>query len=117
MTTMGAAFLVGASRRVGDNYWLSAAGGFDPADNPIIDQATGRKSVSLEANAGLFVDRDGSLLVSIITKGGSNNGPTLNVYPGVLSRHAGIWVQSVAGGGVRFGVVSRTGLGLSGFTR
>jgi len=117
MTTMGAAFLVGASRRVGDNYWLSAAGGFDPADNPIIDQTTGRKSVSLEANAGLFVDRDGSLLVSMITKGGSNNGPTLNVYPGVLNRHVGIWVQSVRGGGIRFGLVSRMGLGLSSFTQ
>jgi hypothetical protein len=117
MTTMGAAFLLGASRRVGDRYWVSAAGGFDPTDNPVVDQTTGRKTVTLQPNAGLFFDRDGSLLVALITKGGSNNAATLNMYPGVLSRYAGIWVQAVRGGGVRFGLVSRVGLGVGGFTR
>jgi len=117
MTTMGAAFLLGASRRVADKYWLSAAGGFDPTDNPVVDQTTGRKTVSLQPNVGLFFDRDGSLLVSFITKGGSDNAATLNVYPGVFSRYAGVWGQAVRRGGVRFGVVSRIGVGVGSFTQ
>lgn len=117
LTTAGNAFLLGVSRRASGDYWISASGGFDPSDNPIIDPATGKKSVTLEANAGVFLDRDGSLLVSFITKGGSNNGPTLNVYPGVLrvgSASPGLWAQQIRGGGFRFGIVSRWGVGLSG---
>jgi hypothetical protein len=120
MTTMGNAFLFGVSGRVGRDLWLSASGGFDPADNPVIDTKTGAKTATLLPNAGLFLDRDGSLLVSFITKGGSSNGPTLNVYPGVLGSgpwSPGLWVQGVRGGGLRFGVVSRVGIGLGGATR
>ena len=69
---------------------------------------------------GFFVDRNGSLLASFITKGGSSNGPTLNIYPGVIGSGAwspGLWVQSVRGGGFRYGVVSRHGFGLGGMRR
>jgi hypothetical protein len=116
ITTMGASFLVGVSRRTGGSYWLSAMGGFDPADNPVIDPVTGQKTVKLLPNAGVFLDHDGSLLVSVISKGGSTDGASLNVYPGFL-RVAGIapglWVQQVRGGGVRIGLASRWGLGIS----
>ncbi|MEO7083140.1 MAG: hypothetical protein ABI442_18875 [Gemmatimonadaceae bacterium] len=68
MTTMGNAFLVGLSARVGGSadhpLWLSASGGFDPADNPIVNAATGAGTADLQANAGFFLDRDGSLLIS-----------------------------------------------------
>jgi len=120
MTTAGNAFLVGVSRRVRGAYWLSASGGFDPVDNPIIDPATGKKTVKLAGNAGVFLDRDASLLVSFITKGGSTNGPTLNIYPGVFANALwtpGFWVQGIRGGGVRFGLVSRFGIGLSAHSR
>jgi len=120
MTTAGNAFLVGLSRRVADSAWVSVSGGFDPADNPIIDPATGRKTATLLPNVGLFYDRNSSLLISFISKGGSNIGSTLNVYPGALipaKWMPGFWVQGVRGGGVRFGLVSRLGLGLSGHTR
>ncbi len=115
MTTMGNAFLFGVSGRVGNDLWLSASGGFDPSDNPVIDTRTGAKTATLLPNAGLFLDRKGSLLASIITKGGSSNGPTLNVFPGVIGSGAwspGVWIQAVRGGGYRFGVVSRLGIGL-----
>jgi hypothetical protein len=105
------------SRRVGRALWLSPSVGFDPVDNPVIDPATGAKTATLKPNAGFFLDRDGSLLVSFITKGGSSNGATLNVYPGVVGSGAwspGLWVQAVHGGGYRFGVVSRLGIGLGG---
>jgi hypothetical protein len=117
MTTMGNAFLFGVSGRVGSDLWLSASGGFDPVDNPVVDARTGAKGATLLPNAGVFLDRKGSLLISFITKGGSNNGPTLNVYPGVIGSgqwSPGFWVQGVRGGGLRYGVVSRYGIGLGG---
>jgi hypothetical protein len=115
MTTMGNAFLLGVSGRVGNDLWLSASGGFDPADNPVIDSRTGAKTATLLPNAGFFLDRKGSLLASFITKGGSSNGATLNIYPGIIGSGAwspGVWVQGVRGGGYRFGLVSKLGIGL-----
>ncbi len=120
MTTMGNAFLIGLSGRVGHDLWLSASGGFDPADNPVINPKTGAKGATLLPNAGLFLDRKSSLLVSFITKGGSTNGPTLNIYPGVIGSgqwSPGVWVQAVRGGGYRYGIVSRYGIGLGGVRR
>jgi hypothetical protein len=124
MTTMGNAFLIGLSARVGGSerapLWFSASAGFDPSDNPVVNATNGARTVDLQPNAGFFLDRDGSLLVSVITKGGSTNGPTLNVYPGVIGSGAwspGVWVQGVRGGGLRFGVVSRLGIGLGGMRR
>ena len=45
MTTMGNAFLFGVSRRVGREQWLSATGGFDPSDNPVVDRAPARRAL------------------------------------------------------------------------
>lgn len=115
MTTAGDAFLGGISRRVGTGYWITMAGGLDPLDNPVIDPRTNTKTATLKPDVGLFFDRNSSLLVSLISKGGSNNGATLNVYPGVLHLGGispGFWVQGIRGGGVRFGIVSRLGLGV-----
>lgn len=120
MTTMGNAFLVGVSRRVGSDLWLSASGGFDPRDNPIIDARTGAKTATLEPSVGLFLDRDGSLLLSAILKGSSRDGLTVNAYPGAFHIgpvSPGVWAQQVRGGGVRIGVVSRVGLGAGWFAR
>jgi hypothetical protein len=120
MTTMGNAFLVGLSRRVGRDFWLTASGGFDPSDNSLIDTATFAKTVDLLPNAGFFIDRDGSLLVSVVAKGGSTNGTTLNVYPGVIGSgwwSPGLWLQQIRGGGWRYGIVSRVGVGLGGKSR
>jgi hypothetical protein len=105
MTTVGAAFLVGASRRVGRDSWVSLSGGLDPADNPIIDSATFTKTVDLRPNAGMLLDRNTSLLGSLVTKGGSNNGATLNVYPGVIPAWhwlPGVWAQQIRGGSASF---------------
>jgi hypothetical protein len=117
MTVMGSTFLVGASARVGQGLWLSAAGGYDPNENPLIDPKTGARTVTLLPSGGVFLDRNGSLLASFISRGGATNGPTLNIYPGVIGSGAwspGVWAQSIHGGGYRFGVVSRYGFGLGG---
>lgn len=109
ITTMGAEFLVGISRRVGRDDWISPMFGADPADNPIIDPVSGAKTATLKPSFGLFYDRGGSLLASFVAKGAATNGPTLNVYPGVLGWgpfKPGVWVQAIRGGGVRFGIVA-----------
>jgi hypothetical protein len=116
IVTQGAAFTAGLSRRVGSADWISAGAGYDAPANPVIDTTTGKKTATIEPNAGLFWDRRGSLLVAFIAKLGSNNGPTLNVYPGVLGVgdvKPGLWVQRNRGGGFRFGISSRLGFGVS----
>jgi hypothetical protein len=118
MVTHGLVFLVGLSRRVGSDGWVTVGGGWDAPANPVIDPNTGKKTATLEPNGGLFIDRGGSLLLSLITRSGSNNGPTLNIYPGVIGRGAwspGLWIQQNRGGGFRFGISSRFGVGLSTF--
>lgn len=122
INTFGNAFLLGPSRRIGGEYWFSPTIGFDPDDNPVIDPATGKKTVTLKQNYGFFLDRKGSLLASFVSKAGSTNGPTLNIYPGVIGWHGispGFWVQGVRGGGakLRYGIVSPIGLGLGALRR
>jgi hypothetical protein len=115
----GNAFLLGLSRRAGDSLMISVAGGAIPIDVPVIDAKTNTKTVTLAPNYGVFIDRNGSLLASFINQAGRTNGPTLNVYPGVMKvgpLTAGLWVQAVRGGfdghGVRWGITSTLGGGL-----
>lgn len=115
MMTVGAAFLLGVSRRAGGDDWLSLAAGWDPAENPVVDPLTGKKTVVLNPNAGLFWDRDGSLLASLIVRARREEHVLLNVYPGVVKiggYSPGLWAQSVEGGGVRFGVATTWGIGI-----
>ena len=115
MTTFGGSFLVGLSRRAGTEHWVSLAGGWDPAENPVVDEATGRKTVVLNANAGAFWDRGGSLMASVVVRARRQERVTLNVYPGVvrvLGRSPGLWAQWLDSGQLRFGVSSTLGLGV-----
>ncbi len=114
--THGYVFLVGVSRRFGEKDWLTIGGGADAPANPVIDSVTQKKTAELEANGGIFYDRDGSLLASLVSRGGSDNGVTLNVYPGVLRVgpfRPSFWVQQNKGGGARFGISSTLGIGIS----
>lgn len=124
ITTGGNAFLAGVSRRVGRDYWVSTAFGAIPTDVPIIDSTTNTRSVTLRPNAGIFIDRNGSLLVSFVNRSGMTNGATLNIYPGVIGSgrwSPGFFVQSATGGvdghGLRFGIASSYGIGLGRVTR
>src|SRR6185312_13362703 len=97
--------------------WVSAAGGLVPSSNPVTDSVTNQKTVGVQPNAGLFIDRNGSLLVSMLTGSGIWNGPTLNVYPDVIAHgplSPGFFVQWATGGpdgrGLRFGVTSKLGI-------
>jgi hypothetical protein len=114
LTTFGGSFLVGVSRRAGAEHWVSVAGGWDPAENPVVDAETGRKTVILNPNAGAFWDRNGSLLASVVVRARRQELVTLNVYPGVVrvrGRSPGLWAQWLDSGRLRFGVTSGLGVG------
>ena len=120
MITHGYMFTLGLSRRIGTGDWLTLGLGADAPVNPVIDTVTGKKSATLESNGGVFYDRNGSLLASLVTRGGSNNGVTLNLYPGVVRVGAfrpSFWLQQNRGGGYRFGISSSLGVGLSTYAR
>jgi hypothetical protein len=115
MTTIGASFLLGLSRRRGDADWVTIAAGWDPTENPLIDPVTGEKTVTLNPNIGLFYDRDASVLGAIYVRLNRKEAVTMNVYPGVV--HFGRWSPGLFAhvlddGRVRFGIVPRFGLGL-----
>lgn len=115
MTTMGGSFLIGLSRRRHEDRWLTLAGGWDPSENPVIDPVTGRQTVVLNPNVGLFYDRDGSLLVSLVVRANRSERMLLNVHPGLVrvgTWSPGFWAQSVSGGGLRFGLASPWGIGV-----
>lgn len=125
MTTFGGSFLVGLSRRTGASDWISLSAGWDPAQNPIIDPVTGEKTVVLLPNAGLFYDRDGSLLGSVLVRTRRAERVAVNIYPGVVhffNWSPGLWAHAVVTNqtaGVakrtltfRFGIVPKWGLGV-----
>lgn len=112
----GMTSLVGASRLLPNGDALSFAGGLDAVDNPVVDQRTGAKTATLKPKGAVFYDRNGSLLWSLqVGSRGSVAVVNANVYPGLLrigSFNPGLWVQNPRGGGLRFGIVSRFGVGL-----
>lgn len=81
----------------------------------VVDTTTGRKTVELLGNVGLFVDRSGSLLGSLVLKSGFDAGATVNVYPGVarVGQWApGFWAQWLRSNEVRFGLTTAWGVGV-----
>jgi hypothetical protein len=115
MTTLGASFLLGLSRRKGPTDWVTFGAGWDPTENPIVDPVTGEKTVTLNPNFALFYDRDASLLAAAYVRVHRTELVTMNVYPGVI--HFGRWSPGLFAhvlddGRVRFGIVPRFGLGL-----
>ena len=78
--------LLGLSRSGANGSAWSGGVGLDAVDNPVVDARTGAKTATLAFKGGLFYDRDGSLLFSIL--GGSRRDVarlTINFYPGTLN--------------------------------
>lgn len=114
-TTMGGSYLGGVSRRYRDSTWWSVGVGGDARRNPVVDTLTGRKTVELLGNVGVFVDRSGSLLGSLVLKSGFDAAATLNVYPGVLRTRTptyGLWAQWLRSKQLRFGLTTAWGVGV-----
>ena len=111
----GVSTLLGASRDIGDGRAISVGVGADAVHTSVIDPRTDQRTVTLSPNAGLFYDRHGSLLASLLLRGGSDSYATVNLYPGALGLTrvpVGVWGAVLRGGGVRVGLSAPFGLGL-----
>ena len=113
---IGMSSLLGASRRLANGDAVSAGFGADAVDNPIVDARTGAKGATLRFKSGLFYDRHGSLLWSLLVGSRSDVATVdINVYPGVLhigNVSPGVWLQTPRSGGVRLGIATSWGVGL-----
>jgi hypothetical protein len=111
----GLSGVAGVTRDLGGGSALSLGLGLD---NNVVTDTLGTRS-TLRPKAGLYYDKDGSLLWSISAGGPSSvtSRVTFNAYPGALRVgpvSPGFWVQLPKGGTMRFGLVSRWGVGLGG---
>ena len=109
---------VGISRKFARGHHLSIGAGGDTEVRTI--DAAGHERVSFAPGAGIYWDRNNSLLLSATTSP-AENVLSLNVYPGVLpglGKQLGLWAVRTRRDEWRFGVVHRQALGLGvGFGR
>ncbi|MHB1191437.1 MAG: hypothetical protein ACYC6F_00200 [Longimicrobiales bacterium] len=119
----GVEMLAGVTRDFDSGYALSVAMGGAAFRVRVVDERTGAETVDFEPAGGVFLDRNGSLLVSVRHMLGRERDPygsdatlAVNVYPGVvklpLLGDPGVWLHVLRGGGVRLGVVARSSVGL-----
>ena len=81
----------------------------------IVDPETGQRTVVLAPSAGIFWDRDGSLLASLLVRAGRTEAATLNVHPGVVriaGYSPGLWAQWLRSRQLRVGLATELGLGV-----
>lgn len=110
----GMTSVFGLSRSIGGTDAISLGFGADAIDTPIVDARTGRRTVVLKPSAGLYYDRGGSLLGSVVVATQRETPVTINLYPNALPLHwrlPGLWVQTLRSGGVRFGIAPSFGVG------
>jgi len=74
----------GLSYRYDSGYALSAGIGFSGTELFTIDEKTNKKGLNLDLNAGVFYDKDNSLLASFVYTRKSDYKLNLNIYPGVI---------------------------------
>jgi hypothetical protein len=108
--------MLGAAYRWDSGLGLSAGGGLHASRLITLDEATNRKTAVLTGTAGVFLDRHGSLLASLVYSGVHDRQFSLNVYPGLVPGgkfSPGFWAQRGRDGGVLMGVGLRWLPGLS----
>ncbi len=114
LLTLGQQGLGGVTYRFDSGLSLGVAGGID-GDVRIVDPKTGHESIEPRPAGGVYLDRDDSLLASVVLGYDAYNLVGVNVYPGVLpGRFAslGLWATVTQGGQFSFGLSSRSTLGL-----
>ena len=91
---------------------FSIAGGGD-VKTPV-DSLTGKRDFSVRPYGGIFIDRRGSLLGSVVVKRSREVLASANLYPGVIKIGGttfGMWGQLLNDRTWRFGIVPTVGLG------
>ena len=111
----GVSTLGGLSRNIGNGRSISIAAGAN-AQVRIINVESDIRTVTFTPMAGVFYDREGSLLMSLVARKATDAYATLNVYPGaVIGRRLpfGFWTSIGQSGNARLGIVSSWGLGVA----
>ena len=111
---LGQLGLTGVSYRLDNGLSFGVTGGID-GDVRIVDLDTGLERIRPQPAGGLYVDRDDSLLASVVLAPRAFNRIKVNVYPGVLPGRLGslgLWATVAQGGEFSFGLSSRSTLGL-----
>lgn len=104
----------GLTHRVRPEYALSWGIGVDTRDRDL-DPISLRESITLAFSAGLYLDRNNSLLASVNVSQRQWEPFTVNVYPGVLPgvlRDLGVWGKVDWDGNFRMGVQHRAMMGV-----
>jgi hypothetical protein len=94
---------------------LSIGTGAEVVDTPVVDTVSGKKTVTLKPNGGIFIDRAGSLLFSINYRDAPETVVSANLYPGVIRVGPvtfGLWTHALRDGRWRFGIVAPDGIGI-----
>ncbi|MEO8624276.1 MAG: hypothetical protein ABI625_24560, partial [bacterium] len=81
----------------------------------LTDSTSDVRTVRLGARAGVFYDREGSLLASLVYDGSRNGLVKLNIYPGIVrvrGTSPGFWLD-VRRNGLRFGLAAPFGMGVA----
>lgn len=111
----GVSTLLGLSRSVGAQHAVTVGLGADAVRIVVLDSTVDLRTVELRPNAGLFLDRNGSLLASLLVRLDYETVAALNLYPGLRvagrTLPAGLYVGALRRGGVRIGLVAPLGLG------
>jgi hypothetical protein len=108
--------LWGVSVRVTDGYAITLGAGAHAKRLVDLDEQAGHKTAELVGTAGVFVDRDNSLLVSLVYSGAHESMLAANIYPGVITAGSispGFWTQVSRDGVVLAGISLRWLPGIS----
>ncbi|MEP6762939.1 MAG: hypothetical protein ABJB66_01450 [Gemmatimonadaceae bacterium] len=111
----GVSTLGGLSRNIGQGRSISFGLGAN-AEVLILNIETDARTIEFTPMAGVFYDKEGSLLMSLVGRKGTDNNLSLNVYPGVVIGRKlpfGFWASTGRGGKPRLGMVSSWGLGVA----
>ena len=110
----GVTHIIGVSRDIGNGQSISGGIGEGATQLLKTDTLTDTRTVTLAPKAGIFYDRNGSLMASFILEASHGTFGTLNIYPGLIHlgpNSPGLWL-SVRSSGTRFGLTMPFGLGV-----
>ncbi|HEY9225253.1 MAG TPA: hypothetical protein VIP11_01315 [Gemmatimonadaceae bacterium] len=103
----GAGNLYGLTRRASDGRAISVAVGAQAGELVQPYPWSTRTTLSLNGAAGVFYDRDNSLMASVVASASKYRGVEINIYPGALwmpQPRLGLWVHLPRAGPITGGV-------------
>ena len=108
--------LLGVSYKMEDGSAISFGAGMRAKRLKTVEQATNTKTVELNWNAGVFYDKENSLMASLFLSESSDNAVSLNIYPGIFSFgefSPGAWFLYSRDSGLLFGFTTMWAPGIA----